>query len=178
MIRDGLRGEFGPSEDELGANLAGLFSERHGEIARLLGRAQELGLRIQQSIRLPFVLCHGDLHLANVMLDSRDNLFVIDWDQPVLAPMERDLLFVAGSARESVFLDGYGAAAVDPTVIAYYRYEWAVQEIGDYAERIVGRPDLDDETRRMALVGLRSVFEPGGDAETAYRAGAGLRLSS
>jgi hypothetical protein len=31
---------------------------------------------------------------------------------------------------------GYGAAAIDPLALAYYRYEWVVQEIGDNGKRV------------------------------------------
>jgi RIO-like serine/threonine protein kinase len=35
-------------------------------------------------------LCHADSHPANLLLTSREKLFVIDWDQLVFAPKEQE----------------------------------------------------------------------------------------
>ena len=45
---------------------------------------------------------------------------MVDWDGLLLAPRERDLMFVAGE-EWTRFLEGYGPAALDRTVLAYYR---------------------------------------------------------
>jgi len=41
-------------------------------------------------------LYHADIHPANLLLTSREKLFVIDWDQLVFAPKEQDFMFVVG----------------------------------------------------------------------------------
>ena len=75
--------------------MAGLLASRRGEIRELVNRAQELGrvLRVEAGER---VLCHGDIHTANVLIDNAGGLFIVDWDLPILAPKERDLMFVVG----------------------------------------------------------------------------------
>src|SRR5262249_41665391 len=42
----------------------------------------------------PFVVCHADLHPGNIIRCQGDQVFLIDWDDVMLAPRERDLIFV------------------------------------------------------------------------------------
>lgn len=37
------------------------------------------------------VVCHGDLHPANLLVDERDRLLLLDWEVAVLAPREYDV---------------------------------------------------------------------------------------
>lgn len=167
----------GPRDGEASRQLAALVGERRGEIRGLLRRAEALGRRLQGG-RLPFVLCHGDIHTANVMIERGGGLRLVDWDQPILAPKERDLMFVIGTAlrgfppgspEERGFFAGYGAVEPDPIALAYYRYEWAVEDIGSFAECVVARPDFGEDAKLDAFRGVRSVFAPGMIAEAAYR---------
>ncbi len=36
----------------------------------------------------PRVICHADLHPGNILCDQTDHVFVIDWDDVMLAPKE------------------------------------------------------------------------------------------
>jgi spectinomycin phosphotransferase len=158
--------------------LASFWQERREEIGRLVAQAEELG-RMLQGRPLAFVLCHADIHTANILLDG-DNLFIVDWDQPILAPKERDLMFVVGdgvvrSREEELFFEGYGETAVDWLAVAYYRYEWVVQEIGDFGERVFLLAEVSDITREDSVRGFRQLFRPGDVVEQAYQAEGGLR---
>jgi spectinomycin phosphotransferase len=42
------------------------------------------------------VLCHADLHTWNVLVDGDGRLWLVDWDEAILAPRERDLMFLVG----------------------------------------------------------------------------------
>jgi hypothetical protein len=83
--------------DKCRVRLDQFVRERRDEIRRSVQRAEELGREFR---RRPagFVLCHGDVHIANVLIDAVGRLLIVDWDQPVLAPRERDLMFVMGTA--------------------------------------------------------------------------------
>jgi spectinomycin phosphotransferase len=105
-------------------------------------------------------------------------LWVADWDEAVLAPKERDLMFVVVGIRRGLvapretgcFFQGYGEASVDQRLLAYYRCAWAVQDIAAYAEQVLLSPGLGEESRRAALDGFKELFEPGHIVELATAA--------
>jgi spectinomycin phosphotransferase len=100
-------------------------------------------------------------------------VWVVDWDGLQLTPRERDLLFATGPQRAR-FLEGYGPVTLDRPTVAYYRWEWVVQELADYGGRVLD-DRLGDDTRRHALEELRRLF--GDVVEVARRADQGLMVS-
>jgi len=161
----------GPAQRELAA----FWHARQEEIRTLVDRADALGRRLCCR-SLPHVLCHADLHTWNVLLDGDRRLWIVDWDETVLAPKERDLMFVVGgigrdlvSPHETAcFLQGYGDAAIDSHALTYYRYAWAAQDMAAYGERVIFTPDLSEESRRDALHGFVDMFEPGNMVDIAF----------
>ena len=132
-----------------------------------------------QSRAVDVVPCHSDLHAGNVLVGADDELAIVDWNEPILAPKERDLMFVMGGGistelvgprDEELFLQGYGAATVDPLGLAYYRYAWAVSDIGAYGEEVFLRPDLGLVTRHAAVEIFKSLFRPGEIVSLAFAA--------
>ena len=144
------------------------------EILALVERTEELGPRVERQ-SLPLVLCHADLHTWNVLIDGAGELWLIDWDEVVLAPKERDLMFVVGGIGAGLvepheterFFEGYGDTTVDPLALSYYRHAWAVQDIGLYGEQVFLTPSLDGEARAHAARILIGLFDPGGIVELA-----------
>ena len=83
-------------------------------------------------------MCHSDIHAGNILIDANGALYIVDWDNPVLAPKERDLMFIGGGQEfaghtaqeeETLFYRGYGQTQIDPIALAYYRYERIIQDI-------------------------------------------------
>lgn len=99
---------------------------------------------------LPFVICHADLHAANVLRDPNGNVFVIDWDQVMLAPKERDFIFLT-QPQAGAFWDGYGSRDINSSALTYYLWERVIQDIIEYAEHVCLNDDLSQETK-MDLV--------------------------
>ena len=162
--------------------LAAFWKEKSVEIGKILDRADELGKMLQEK-RLDYVLCHADIHTANLLLTQEGRMYVVDWDGPILAPKERDLMFIVGasvggfvveSKEETLFFRGYGRTEVDPLALAYYRYEWVVQDIGDYGERVFLMEDVGDETKEASVRSLMDMFQAGNVAESAYMSEVGL----
>jgi len=149
--------------------LATFWRERRDQIYTLRRRAEELGQRLAR--RTPrLVLCHADIHTANVLVGSDGQLWVVDWDETVLAPKERDLMFVVGGGisdamvgprDEQLFFQGYGATALDSLALAYYRYAWAVSDISAFGAAVFLRPDLGHVTRQESADLFISLFQPG-----------------
>jgi spectinomycin phosphotransferase len=157
--------------------LAAFWHKKEDLIERIIDRAEELG-RILQKQPLEFVLCHADIHTANLLITPDQKMFVVDWDETILAPRERDLMFIAGNSiggepvlhdQESLFFQGYGKIEINWTALAYYRYEWVVQDMGDYGERVFLMDDLGEITKQDALEGFISLFQPGDVVEVAFR---------
>jgi spectinomycin phosphotransferase len=156
-------------DDPIAQDLAGFWRERRATIHALVARAEELGRQLAQRA-LPFVLCHADIHTDNVMLEAGGAVWIVDWDETILAPRERDVMFAVGGGidrtlvgprEEELFLQGYGTATLDALALAYYRYAWAVADIGAYGTEAVLRPDLGVVSRRAAVRWFRHLFEPG-----------------
>lgn len=151
----------------------GLFwRERVDEIEYILARTRAIG-QAAKARKLPFVLCHSDIHTANILVSPAGELFVVDWDQPIYAPKERDLSFYVGDDRTNPahlapLFQGYGPYDIDPWALAYYRYEWVVQEIAEYGERVFLADNIGDETRADAVEGFMQLFAPGDVVAAAY----------
>ena len=164
-----------PDDDEA-HRLADFWRGHEAEIFEFAERAVGLGQRLARR-NLDDVLCHADLHTNNLIVAPSGELFVVDWDQPMLAPRERDLMFVLGGGigfganpeQEALFLEGYGSTEVDDMAMAYYRYEWLVSDVAAFAGMI-----LYDGISRGAdgqnLVDLFIMqFAPGRLVEIAHR---------
>jgi spectinomycin phosphotransferase len=174
MVRD-FRAQAGVSryDDAVADALAVLLRQRSREIDDLLGQAHRLAelLRLRSG---EYVLCHGDIHAGNVLIETNGALHVVDWDTLILAPKERDLMFVGGgqfgslrtpAQEEALFYQGYGPTSVDPAALAYYRCERIVQDIAAYCEQIFLTAEGAD--RAEGLRQLTGQFLPGGVVEIA-----------
>jgi spectinomycin phosphotransferase len=177
--RDGEPG--GDLRDEPASDVMTFWAAHRTTIAHPVRRAEELGAQIRSSAAfdpVSFVPCHADLHIGNVLV-VEGGICVVDWDEVMLAPPERDLMFVRGSAvaglttdaEARAFEDGYGSAAANPTLIAFYRIDWAVQDLADFARRVLLDRELGEATRSRARDLFVSVFETDGEVDTARAAG-------
>ena len=161
--------------DPVSRSFAGFWKNRSAEIERLVARTEELG-RAAGAAASATALCHADIHTANVIVDGQGALHIVDWDGMLFAPPERDLMFVPEEHR-GLFSRGYGPGTPDPLLIAYYRYEWAVQEIGDYGTRVLLPGGAPDTARREAVRDFRFLFEPDNEVDWAYEADAAMGLN-
>ncbi len=162
--------------DPVAAELASFLKARRDEILDLVGRAERLALALQT--RSPeFVLCHSDIHAGNILIDSNSALYIVDWDNPIFAPKERDLMFIGAGLggdghtpqeEESLFYRGYGQTQIDPVALAYYRYERIVQDIAVFCERIF-LINEGPEDREQSLRYLKSNFLANSTIEIAYK---------
>lgn len=161
--------------DHNAARLAQFIKTNRSEITRLIQRTEELASELQSK---PFelVLCHTDIHGGNMLITEKNDLYIIDWDNPLLAPKERDLMFIGGGIDniwknkrdESAFYEGYGKTNIDHAVLAYYRYERVIEDLVAYAEQLL----LTNEggaNREQAYERFTGNFEPGSTIEIAQK---------
>ena len=164
--------------DPNAAKLALFIKSRRSEISRLIERTEELASELQ-SKPLELVLCHTDIHGANILIRTDGQLpvlYIIDWDAPLLAPKERDLMFIGGGIDniwkskqdESIFYEGYGKTDIDFPMMAYYRYERVIEDLAAYAEQLLltdeGGADREEAYRRFT-----GNFRPGQTIEIAEK---------
>ena len=128
-------------EDEVEEELGAVWKQYEATITHLLtGRPPKpTG---------PRVICHGDPHLGNVLVDEQ--LHLIDWDDVILAPREQDLMFMLGGMGDvgpttpeqlEAFLTGYGPHSIDDDAIRYYRHVRAFEDVIGWADQAITGPD-------------------------------------
>jgi spectinomycin phosphotransferase len=161
-------------DDPIAARFAAFWTHKRDEIHSIVERAEQLAQALQQR-NCALVVCHADLHAGNVLVGANDTLAIVDWDELILAPKERDLMFVGGGIggvwntgdEEELFYQGYGKTEIDPVVLAYYRYERIVADIAAYAAQIFGvQGSVED--REQGLRELMGQFRPHSVVEIAH----------
>jgi spectinomycin phosphotransferase len=148
--------------------LASFWGENAQRIEVLVARAEALGKQLQ-SKPFEYVLCHADIHAANILVGEDERIYLVDWDGPLIAPRERDLLFVVGSKigrpvepREvELFFQGYGAVEFDPAALSYYRYERVIEDIGEMARCVFSSTDLSEAAKAEETQRIIEMFQPG-----------------
>jgi spectinomycin phosphotransferase len=139
------------SERALRASWVTHQSAIHTAVNSLEKPAEVLQLRT-----FPYVICHADLHAANLIRDDSGRVFVIDWDEVMLAPKERDFIFVREPYADA-FWEGYGRVEVDWMALTYFCWERVVQDVIVNAQDVCFRDDLGEETK----AGIVQLFDAG-----------------
>ncbi len=166
--------EAKPIGDPIALKLLKFMNENMPAIRRLVDRAEQLGQKLQgQSPK--FVLCHSDIHGGNVVINGNDTLYIVDWDDPIMAPKERDLMFIGGGVanvwnqphEENSFYRGYGKTEINSTILAYYRHERIVDDIAIYGHELLLTMTGGEDRPEMykQFIGM---FEPRGVVDIAF----------
>jgi len=160
--------------DSIAERFAAFWLAKRDEIQRIVERAAQLAHSLRQRPN-DSVVCHADLHGRNVLVGPDDELAIVDWDEPILAPKERDLMFIGGgvggiwnTAQEAGwFYHGYGQTEIDLVALCYYRYERIVVDIAEYAEQIFSIQGSVEE--RQKGLRLMNQFLPNNVVAMAHR---------
>jgi len=160
--------------DPIAARLASFWLAKRDEIEQIVARGDKLALALKnRAVR--FVVCHSDLHARNVLVGANDELVIVDWDEPIWAPKERDLMFIGGGIggiwnieqENRWFYNGYGHTEIDLVALSYYRYERIVMDLAEDAERILGMRGTSEE--RQKALGMMNQFLPNNVVDIANR---------
>jgi spectinomycin phosphotransferase len=144
-------------DDPVAAHLARLLQAKHATIHHLVARAEQLASLLGHQPLEP-CLCHGDIHAGNVLIETTNRLYLVDWDTLVMAPKARDLMCLGGGIggmwnrdhEGGWFYQGYGQATITLTVLTYYRYERIVQDSAVTCEQLLGTSEGGDD--RVAML--------------------------
>jgi spectinomycin phosphotransferase len=158
------------------AKLVEFMKSKRNEINRLIERAEQLASELQFKPQ-ELVLCHADIHGGNILIRTDGQppvLYIVDWDDPILAPKESDLMFIGGgideiwktAREEAVFYEAYGKADINLSALAYYRYERVIEDLVVICEQLL-TTDEGGADRERSYGWFTSNFEPGQTIEIA-----------
>lgn len=161
--------------DEIALKLLKFMKKHRETIQCLVDRAEQLGKKIERQSS-EFVLCHSDIHGGNVLLANDGVPFIVDWDQPIMAPKERDLMFIGGGVanvwnnphEEEFFYKGYGKTEINREILAYYRHERIVEDIALYSQQLLLTSDGGQDRAEMYKHFI-DMFEPRGVVDIAFK---------
>jgi spectinomycin phosphotransferase len=125
---------------------------------------------------LPCVIAHADLHAANLLRDAAGHVFVLDWDEVMLAPKERDFIFIR-EPQASAFWQGYGVRAreeIEWIALTYFRWERVIQDLIEETQQALFNDDASDDQRAIAAQRFAMTFAVGASVDAAYAAAAHL----
>jgi len=105
-----------------------------------------------------FVLTHGDA-AGNVVMDLRGNVYIVDWDEIMLAPPERDNWFHLDPIAKITFLPEYRKYVPkytpDKEFFKYYLYNRFFEDLYGFLEGIYDS-SFPKEKRQSYLKGLNN----------------------
>jgi len=165
------------NNDAIAQKFLNFIKEHESIIARLVDRAEQLSVIIKDQ-HVKFVLCHSDIHAGNVLIQENDAIYIVDWDEPIMAPKERDLMFIGGGVgnvwndpqEEVLFYKGYGTTDINREILAYYRYERIVQDIGEYAQAFLLPNSANTHNDRPEMYKqFISMFDPQGVVDMGFK---------
>lgn len=109
-------------------------------------------------LRADSVVCHGDPSPANFIITPDDSVTLIDWDNPVYAPRERDLHAVQHwPAVMEAYQSVVGEVTLRPQVLRFYDLMWELSDIAEFGRRILfqrqdNRQNKHDVLELMAVL--------------------------
>jgi spectinomycin phosphotransferase len=168
--------------DDIATKLIIFMKEHEASIHRLVDRSEQLGQIIQEKTP-EFVLCHSDIHAGNVLINKQGTIYVVDWDEPIMAPKERDLMFIGGGIanvwniphEEDFFYKGYGKTEINRTILAYYRHERIVEDIAIYGQALL-LTIIEEDDRPEMYKQFKGMFLPLGVVDIAFKTDENLTM--
>jgi spectinomycin phosphotransferase len=152
-----------------------ILKNNENTIIRMIGFLENM---IQRNIgkNKGLCLCHGDIHAGNIFIEE-NKFYVVDWDTIIMAPKEKDLMFIGGGIGSKwnkdeeieYFYKGYGKElGIDKDLIKYYRYERIIQDIYEFYQQIIDI-ETTEEKRKECLKSFKETFEPNNVVDIASR---------
>lgn len=158
--------------DDVAHAIVVVLQGQRAKVLALVEHAEQLAATLAAT-DLPYVLCHADIHVWNLLITAAGALYIVDWDTALFAPKERDLMFFGSGLggwqrpeQAAAFYQGYGDCTVHAAALAYYRCERIVQDIAVYCRELL-ESEAGGEDRPEQLRQLAGQFAPGGIVEIA-----------
>ncbi len=116
-----------------------LFIEPHRQkFTRELETLDKLQRQVK-TMNLEFVNCHGEPSPGNILSSNDGQIHLLDWDEPIFAPKEKDLLFFKDNVEP--VMKGYSLfssdTVIDQDVLEFYGHLWNLGEIAYYGSKLL-----------------------------------------
>lgn len=122
-----------------------------------INRVERLSGDLKQSDP-KMVLCHTDIHNWNLM-QSGQELILIDWEGLKIAPQEADIMFLTDKPYYEQFIKTYCKVhkdfAVNPYILQFYKIRRSLEDIWEFLEQLI-YDEQNSESRRATMVYLKS----------------------
>lgn len=160
------------AQDAIASEMKNFLKHNRQMIEKLVDHSEKLSQKLPKQ---KFVLCHSDIHGGNLLIENEETFYIVDWDQPVLAPKERDLMFIGGGVanvwnkpeEEKLFYQGYGTTEINRPLLAYYRLERIIEDIVIYVEELLLQPACGKDKGEM-FKQFMAMFVPNGVVDIAF----------
>lgn len=123
--------------DEIANDLHQLMKTNYSKIVNAYKKFQIVAKDCSSAV-LDFVVTHGDAP-GNVLVKAPDDIYIVDWDDILLAPAERDLWFLL---EDQDFIEGYKTTIPHyiPTqvLLDYYLLSRYFNDMVEFWEEILG----------------------------------------
>lgn len=137
---------------ELPGEFCELIARFSNVIIEKISHTKSLAQRIKNE-NLPFVLCHTDIHGGNIMKDSSEKLYLVDWENVILSPKEADLFTFADTDYFPMFCNETSADA-----IAYYKIRRDFEDIWEFLRSLL-RKEFDKEKQAEVYCHLTRILK-------------------
>jgi hypothetical protein len=112
----------------------GLLQESLDRLSKLQSLAQAAGH--------PKVICHTDLHGGNLMRDDQGRLYLLDWENAMIAPREHDMIFFTEDHQTwdtfwSTYSQYVTPVSLDPDLLVFYFYRRNLEDVAGFIFRIM-----------------------------------------
>lgn len=142
--------------DDLSSDVWRLISSSKSQLNDLIQMIEELSQNLKNGY-LSMALCHTDLHNWNLM-QSGNQLMLIDWEGLKLAPVEADLMFLVDKPYFSEFLSIYQKThqgfSINPDAMAFYQGRRRLEDIWEFMEQLL-YDEQDEQERDITMNYLR-----------------------
>jgi thiamine kinase-like enzyme len=148
------------AKDDVVSSLKTLLSKNQNEMLKFFNNFLEIAKNCQGQ-EWQMVITHGDAP-GNILVKSPKDFYIVDWDDMLLAPAERDLWFLVNKKE---FMDGYKAIfpqfSINREAVKYYVYSRYFNDLVEYWAEIIGEFSLDHK-RKNFLQMEKELFEKSG----------------
>jgi spectinomycin phosphotransferase len=153
-----------------------IYIENSGLINKMITRSDKLLAEMGNAPR-EYCLCHGDIHAGNILITDENELYIVDWDTLIMAPKERDLMFIGGGVadkwntekEEDYFYSGYGEKeSVNLKLVSYYRYDRIIEDLVVYYDQFFAE-NVQAANQKVIMERVAGFFGPGSVTDMAFR---------